>query len=267
MAAALSPGEIDLYPNINFWTLLMPYSKVILSCGVHECPLKCHRIADHSKSQCKVVVERVCERQHQVKVECSNKDKRCRECFREDQDHERRLKRDIELESKRLARQVAYRMELEQIEDEIDYHRRQMQYMKEEDDEEKEITQKRRDAKDLSIRATRMREAKIKDDKKVDSVAKGQRKMTNESKPRGAAEEDWQWLKKHTGADSQALDDLMEMIGLEAVKQELLSVKTKVDTILKQNSSLASERFNCTMLGNPGTGTFTAYRKALLISR
>ena len=240
----------------------------MLSCGIHECPLKCHRIADHSKSQCKVVVERVCERQHQVRVECSKKDNRCRECFREDQEHERRVKRDIELESKRLARQVAYRKELEQIEDEIDYHRRRMQYMKEEDDEKKEIAQKRRDAKDLAVRETRMREAKAKDDKQAGGVAKEQRKTrSSESNPRGPAEEDWQWLKKHTGANSEALDDLMEMIGLEAVKQEFLSVKKKVDTILKQDSSLASERFNCTMLGNPGTGAFTACRKALLMFR
>jgi hypothetical protein len=47
----------------------------------------------------------------------------------------------------------------------------------------------------------------------------------------------------------------MEMIGLEEVKQEFLTVKSQVDTVLRQGVSMASERFSCSMLGNPGTGT------------
>jgi hypothetical protein len=47
----------------------------------------------------------------------------------------------------------------------------------------------------------------------------------------------------------------MQMIGLEKVKEEFLAVKSKVDTALRQGVSMASERFSCSMLGNPGTGT------------
>lgn len=237
--------------------VLILRSKASLLCGVHECPLRCHRIADHSQMMCTVVTEQTCERQHKLKVRCGKKDERCRECLREDQEQERRLKRDLGLEEKRLARQAAYRQELEQIEDEIDYQRRQIQYMKEEEDQKKEMVQKRKDAKELLATAARMQKAKTNDDMQARDQAGSELKSRRSiSDNLGPAEQDWQWLKKHLGAESQTLDDLMGMVGLDVVKQELLGVKHKVDTMLRQNASLASERFNCVMLGNPGTGTF-----------
>jgi hypothetical protein len=38
------------------------------------------------------------------------------------------------------------------------------------------------------------------------------------------------------------------------VKQQFLSIKTKVDTVVRQNVSLKGERFGAALLGNPGTG-------------
>lgn len=240
----------------------MPTSAQKLPCGVHKCPLLCHMVSDHSKSLCMVLVDQKCERQHKLKVRCSKKGDRCRECVREDQEHERRLKRDLELERKRLARQEAYRQEMQQIEDEIDFQRRIMKYMQEEEDEKKEMAQKRKNAKELLGQATKMRDAKAKAEKQA--VVAGKTQPAKKSGPPGLAEEEWSWLKKHDGAQIEAMDDLMEMIGLETVKQEFLSVKTKVDTLLKQNTSLSAERFNCTMLGNPGTGKHLVFKLARL---
>ena len=235
--------------------MLIYPSKANLPCGLHKCPLRCHRIIDHSKNQCTAVVERTCERQHTLKIKCFKKDERCQDCFHEDKEQERRLKRDLELERKRLARQEVYRMELEQIGDDIDFQRRRMQYMKEEEDQKNEIAQMRKDARELRTKAMNMQDAKTKKDKSAGAGAGTQQQA---HKPRldapGQSETEWQWLKEHTGAESNALDDLMVMIGLEAVKAEFLNVKKKVDIMLKQNASLASERFNCIMLGNPGTG-------------
>lgn len=201
------------------------------------------------------IVEQTCERQHNVKVKCFKKDQRCHECFREDEEQERRLKRNLELEKKRLAIQEVYRKELEQIEDEVDFQRRRMQYHKEEEDQKNKVAKSRKDAQQLRTKATNMLETKVKEDKQARVRTETQQKTHRpRSKPCGESEADWQWLKQNDGAESDALDNLMEMIGLEAVKAEFLGVKKKVDTMLKQDASLASERFNCTMLGNPGTG-------------
>lgn len=53
---------------------------------------------------------------------------------------------------------------------------------------------------------------------------------------------------------NEHLDSLMEMIGLEDVKQTLLTIKAKIDTAIRQNTDLKEERFRVSLLGNPGTG-------------
>jgi DNA replication protein DnaC len=44
------------------------------------------------------------------------------------------------------------------------------------------------------------------------------------------------------------------LVGLESVKQQFLSIKAKVDTVVRQGVSLKGERFGAALLGNPGTG-------------
>jgi hypothetical protein len=50
--------------------------------------------------------------------------------------------------------------------------------------------------------------------------------------------------------------------GLEAVKQQFLDIKAKVDTIVRQNVSLKGERYGAVLLGNPGTGKLLNYHHA-----
>lgn len=44
------------------------------------------------------------------------------------------------------------------------------------------------------------------------------------------------------------------MIGLEEVKNQMLRIKSKVDTSLRQGTDLRKERLGLVLLGNPGTG-------------
>jgi replication-associated recombination protein RarA len=74
------------------------------------------------------------------------------------------------------------------------------------------------------------------------------------------AKDDWEWQKKYEGAENEALDSLVPMIGLESVKQQFLAIKAKVDTVVRQNVSLKGERFGAALLGNPGTGKTTVAR-------
>jgi hypothetical protein len=69
-----------------------------------------------------------------------------------------------------------------------------------------------------------------------------------------AAAAEWKNMKEIDGDRNAALDKLMGMIGLESVKDQLLSIKSAVDTKIRQGFSLGDERWSCSLLGNPGTG-------------
>lgn len=73
---------------------------------------------------------------------------------------------------------------------------------------------------------------------------------SNKSTP----EAEWQRQKDVEGASSAAIDAVMDMIGLEDVKKQMLRIKDKIEVTQRQNTSLKDERFNVVLLGNPGTG-------------
>jgi hypothetical protein len=67
------------------------------------------------------------------------------------------------------------------------------------------------------------------------------------------SEAEWQRQKDVEGANSPPIDAIMEFIGLEDVKSQILRIKDKVEVAESQGTSLADERFNIVLLGNPGT--------------
>jgi hypothetical protein len=72
--------------------------------------------------------------------------------------------------------------------------------------------------------------------------------------PQSESQLDWHRQKHLHGARNDAIDELMEMIGLETVKSKVLALKDKIDLAMRQGTSLKDERLNVAMLGNPGTG-------------
>lgn len=69
-----------------------------------------------------------------------------------------------------------------------------------------------------------------------------------------SAESDWQQQKDLEFASNDALDSLMDMIGLETIKKEFLNIKARVDTAVRQGVDLKDNRLGAALLGNPGTG-------------
>src|SRR6201999_3418475 len=65
----------------------------------------------------------------------------------------------------------------------------------------------------------------------------------------------WENQKKYDGAFNRHIDELMRMTGLESVKKQVLTIRDKIELSRRQAMSMADERFNVSLLGNPGTGT------------
>lgn len=175
---------------------------------------------------------------------------------------ERKAKRDLKLEEERRAREEEYARTLKEIQDEIEHQRRVNKYHAEERNRSETIEQQKADLEALKEAEIKLRQqnkqraeaqARSKDTATSKSTKKTSAKSSEEWTSESKAE--WEFLKQsEPGTYSKALDELMAMIGLEDVKQEFLNIKSKVDTALRQDVSLAKERFSCSMLGNPGTG-------------
>ncbi|RYO90590.1 hypothetical protein DL764_008430 [Monosporascus ibericus] len=235
----------------------------MFKCGLHICKRRCHRVADHSQTECTSIVDKVCDKQHKYRVVCHKKDEACRKCIEEQRELERRARRDLELEKERLKRQEEYQSQLKQLKDEAEHQRRIMKYMTEADEQKKTLAQQQRDLQALKETTSRLSQIK-----KAQASASQNPPQTTPKKPKtkgvtdafSGAQAEWEHYKKHEEASNDALDELMDMIGLEEVKQSFLEIKAKVDTKLRQAVPLASERFSCSLLGNPGTGKTTVAR-------
>ena len=83
---------------------------------------------------------------------------------------------------------------------------------------------------------------------------KEEEERKKKKKKESEAKSDWQRRKDIEGVANPHIDAIMEMIGLEPVKQQVLRIMDKVDVNIRQGTSLSKERFNVVFLGNPGTG-------------
>lgn len=68
------------------------------------------------------------------------------------------------------------------------------------------------------------------------------------------AKEEWEGQKSVENATNGAIDAVMDMVGLEEVKLQILKIKAKIDASVRQNSDIKEDRLNVAFLGNPGTG-------------
>ena len=73
------------------------------------------------------------------------------------------------------------------------------------------------------------------------------------------AKEDWEHQKTAGGSRNDDIDFLMDLIGLEEVKIQILRIKAKIEVSIRQNADISKDRLNVSFLGNPGTGRSSKY--------
>ncbi|PTB62614.1 P-loop containing nucleoside triphosphate hydrolase protein [Trichoderma citrinoviride] len=235
----------------------------LLGCGKHTCERRCHREKNHSQMPCMKMMQKNCERGHKIKYRCGQENQGCRACAKEDEDTRRRIQRDLDMEKKRQERQDKYYRDLQEMDDELDHHRRSIKYQQEEEDQAKELAQKKAQLQSLRDTKARMEAAKavVNEEKKKPGEKNGEKSQeTPDFLDLDAAAQEWETMKREEGAKSAALDDLMGLIGLESVKREFLSIKSTVDMKIRQRVALTDTRLSCSLLGNPGTGKTTVAR-------
>ncbi|KGO64122.1 ATPase, AAA-type, core [Penicillium italicum] len=264
---------------------------VMLSCGVHECPSRCHQLADHSKMKCTKIVKWTCPRGHVLSLSCSQVKRSCRFCIQEDQVKERKRKRDLDLERERQRKQNEYAQQLAEAQEEASHLRRIRRDKLDDRERARVLEQHRQEIEDLrnplrptspprglssrtiastpstikkaslDSRDTIVQSRSVASDTVTQSPSTKHTSRQVMPPPKiSAAKDDWDHQKKFYNAQSQEIDKLIDMIGLESVKAKFLSIKAKVDVSIRQNTDLSSHRFGSVLLGNPGTGKTTVAR-------
>ncbi|KAG0159823.1 hypothetical protein PDIDSM_7350 [Penicillium digitatum] len=253
---------------------------VKLSCGAHECPSKCHQLADHSKMKCTKIVKWNCSRGHSLSLSCSQVKRSCHFCIQEDQVKERKRKRDLELENERQRKQNEYAQQLAEAQEEASHLRRVRRDEFDDAERARVLEQHRQEIEDLKnpLRSacpprklgsgTIASKQSIVTEETPDSTGTITRRPSVQPTSRqvmpppktSAAKKDWGYQKQFKNAQSPEIDKLIDLIGLESVKAKFLSIKAKVDVAIRQNIDLSRDRFGSVLLGNPGTGKTTVAR-------
>ncbi|KAK2747019.1 hypothetical protein FQN55_005288 [Onygenales sp. PD_40] len=253
---------------------------VILNCGIHQCPSRCHQLHDHSKMPCEHLVEYTCPKGHIRHWKChTNRPQTCIICDREARERQRKLARELDRQRQRdlnLQRHVASMADL-------DAQIRQAREKKTDailaQERIRALEQKKRDLEAArKAAASKMNQptsnlvsqppsttpAESKSSQKPTSgnkETKGSNSEAAGNRPaRSPSELEWERQKLIEGAKNGALDELMTMTGLEDVKSQFLMLKAKIETVERQGTDLKHERFGVVLLGNPGTGKTTVAR-------
>ena len=198
----------------------------------------------------------------------------CSQCDREEKIAEQKRQDEFTLQDKRDAALRLHAQKVAELDDQISQQREALRNTQLSKERNHALLQKEKDLSEVTVLASQASPVPqapqttsplINMCRKTLAQSSDQLKTDNPSQTKehaacspikSAAREDWQHQKDVDGAINDAIDTIMEMTGLEDVKAQVLRIKNKVDTTKRQNSALTGERFNVSMLGNPGTGTF-----------
>lgn len=207
--------------------------------------------------ECQVLVLFVCSKKHTSQRPCSKSQAACVICAEEDRQREQIRKRNAQLDAERDAKRAAYALQLAENRAEIDHQRRILQDNREAEDSARALEQAKQDLANLKVTATNLekqRQSRTNPQVTPASKSLGKKVVEENEEDWSSAKTQWEHSKRYEGAENEALDDLMSMIGLEDVKDKFLAIKSEVDTAVRQGLDMSDKRFGVSLLGNPGTG-------------
>ena len=247
-----------------------------LSCGDHVCPQRCHQAVDHSRMPCEHIYEMICSQGHERTWKChENLAGICPVCASQDVEQHRKLQKQIERQVESDAQRAEHDAVIAKLDQDLqDIEKRaadrqaneeQARALKEKKREVRKARKQLQEAPALLSRAkpdtspsgsggdtpdTPMSNAL--DDQEDSQLAFDDGGAAHES-PAADARKDWQ-LRGFDASSNKALDDLMNMTGLDDVKSKILYIKKRVETLRSQELGLQQEQLGLIMAGNPGTG-------------
>ncbi|KAH0828787.1 P-loop containing nucleoside triphosphate hydrolase protein [Lanmaoa asiatica] len=272
----------------------------LLSCRVHTCAKKCHPLRSgpgqpdvHATMPCTYIFRTPCPAKiHQLKWKCPQAPpEKCIACEKEKQRLEKQAKLDLEAQEQREAAIREHELAMTELEAQLQFEKEKeadAQAAKDRDDEKrqklKEIENAKKKAKNTAKQA-----AAAGPQTPTSSAAPGN---ANSSPPPSAsgqhqssgngtsshpqsptstptplrpsvpspARDKWEYQKRVDGVQNKAIDKIMDLTGLEEVKEQILRIKAKIDMMKRQGVALDKERLNLVLLGNPGTGKTTVAR-------
>lgn len=227
---------------------------------------------------CLKITKSTCTRGHKLSVACSKANEACTFCTREDLAKEKRRQRDIDLDAERDRKRKEYAQRLQEAQDDIAHLKRVQQDRKEDEQRTNVLRDLSKEAENLKRMTEPPNPKKVKpqpEPKKEKTDAKAGAAKEAESQlavdtaeppedtspeESSTAKEDWEWEKEYKNARSDEIDKLMDMIGLETIKEKFLAIKSRVDLAVQQDTDIKKDRFGSVLLGNPGTGKTTVAR-------
>ena len=242
-----------------------------LKCDVHLCPQRCHQLFDHSQMRCESVVRSRCPAGHAQNWRCGKgKPASCRACENEKKAREKELEEEFLRQQKREREQEEFASQMAKLEQELRQVREAAADARKSKEMEQALEQRRRDLQDakrlvkfptsIPITAAAATAKNLFDrlitaaQPAVTESAEPSNSQSEPEPPTSPSEIEWDRQKRMENISNDAIDSLMEMTGLEEVKSQVLKIKARIDTAIRQNVNTKDERYGVVLLGNPGTG-------------
>ena len=256
---------------------------VLLRCGSHTCPQRCHNDMDHSMMNCDFVIQSSCPAGHEQSSKChENIDGTCRYCVQQDstlqQTMQRQIQRQFKVDSEKAKHEAAIAeldQEIQSMKDKIADQRAGEERVRALQRKQRELEKARlwakltpdsRKSSRSDISSTSHRGSAPDTPSSLDQSETGWQETDQVAdqalieNARCAAQKQWENQKQNGQKYNDALDALMSLTGLEDVKLKILYIKERIDKLLAKGLDMKHENLGLIMIGNPGTGKQTVAR-------